>query len=113
MRNAGIRGRLIGAMSCALVCWILVASPAAAQTMDIYWVDVEGGGATLIVAPTGESMLVDTGWPQPEGRDAERIVAAMQEAGLEKLDYMLITHFHTDHVGSLRLREAITGKRVA
>ncbi|MCE2541490.1 MAG: MBL fold metallo-hydrolase, partial [Acidobacteria bacterium] len=70
--------------------------------MDIYWVDVEGGGATLIIAPTGESMLVDTGWPRPAGRDAERIVAAMQEAGLEKLDYMLITHFHTDHVGSLR-----------
>ena len=101
MRDAGVVGRPIGAMSFALVFCILVASPAPAQTMDIYWVDVEGGGATLIVAPTGESMLVDTGWPRPEGRDAERIVAAMQEAGIEKLDYMLITHFHTDHVGSL------------
>ena len=101
MRDAGFVGRPIVAMSFALACCILVASPATAQTMDIYWVDVEGGGATLIIAPTGESMLVDTGWPRPEGRDAERIVAAMQEAGLEKLDYMLITHFHTDHVGSL------------
>ena len=101
MRDAGFVGRPIVAMSFALACCIVVASPATAQTMDIYWVDVEGGGATLIIAPTGESMLVDTGWPRPEGRDAERIVAAMQEAGLEKLDYMLITHFHTDHVGSL------------
>ena len=101
MRDAGFVGCPIVAMSFALACCILVASPATAQTMDIYWVDVEGGGATLIIAPTGESMLVDTGWPRPEGRDAERIVAAMQEAGLEKLDYMLITHFHTDHVGSL------------
>lgn len=50
-----------------------------------------GGGATLIIAPTGESMLVDTGWPRPEGRDAERIVGAMQEAGFAKLDYVLIT----------------------
>ena len=62
MRDARALGRLIGAMNCALACCILVASPASAQTMDIYWVDVEGGGATLIVAPTGESMLVDTGW---------------------------------------------------
>ena len=101
MRDAGIVERLIGVIVCAAICTFGFAAPATAQTMDIYWVDVEGGGATLIVAPTGESMLVDTGWPRPAGRDAERIVAAMQEAGLEKLDYMLITHFHTDHVGSL------------
>ena len=74
---------------------------AQAGNMDIYWIDVEGGGATLVIAPSGESLLVDVGWPRPEGRDARRIVATMQEAGLEKLDYMLITHFHTDHVGSL------------
>ena len=104
MGDAGFRERLIGVIAGAALCTFGVAAPGAAQsdTMDIYWVDVEGGGATLIVAPTGESMLVDTGWPRPAGRDAERIVAAMQEAGLEKLDYMLITHFHTDHVGSLR-----------
>ena len=92
--------------SLALLLAVLLHASAAtshAQTrsMDIYWIDVEGGGATLVVSPSGESMLVDTGWPRPEGRDAGRIVATMQEAGLEKLDYMLITHFHTDHVGSL------------
>ena len=82
-------------------------SHAQAPSMDIYWIDVEGGGATLVVSPSGESMLVDTGWPRPEGRDARRIVATMQEAGLEKLDYMLITHFHTDHVGSLAALDAM------
>ena len=101
MQHAGIREPLIGVAIVVLIWTFGATGPASAQTMDIYWVDVEGGGATLIVGPTGESMLVDTGWPRPEGRDAERIVAAMQDAGLEKLDYMLITHFHTDHVGSL------------
>ncbi len=101
MRDAGRPARPIGVAVCALAFAVAAAAPAAAQTMDIYWIDVEGGGATLVVSPSGESMLVDTGWPRPEGRDAHRIVAAMEDAGLEKLDYMLITHFHTDHVGSL------------
>ena len=101
MRDARTSARPIGVMVCALACALGAAMPTAAQTMDIYWIDVEGGGATLVISPSGESMLVDTGWPRPEGRDAHRIVAAMEDAGLEKLDYMLITHFHTDHVGSL------------
>ena len=62
MRDVGALGRLIGAMNCALACCILVASPASAQTMDIYWVDVEGGEATLIVAPTGESEECEGHW---------------------------------------------------
>ncbi len=91
MRDAETRRGLVGALACTLAWTMVAATPVTAQTLDIYWIDVEGGGASLVVAPTGESMLVDTGWPQPEGRDAARIVAAMREAGLEKLDYMLIT----------------------
>ena len=67
----------------------------------IYSIDVEGGQATLIVAPSGASMLVDTGWPGSNGRDAERIEAAMKDAGVERIDKVLITHFHTDHVGGV------------
>ena len=97
--------RIASALRLLPLLTVLLALPTGASaqsgTMDIYWIDVEGGGATLVVAPTGESMLVDVGWPRPEGRDAKRIAAVMEEAGLEKLDYMLITHFHTDHVGSL------------
>ena len=72
------------------------------QTFDIYWVDVEGGAATLLVSPTGESLLVDTGFPGMENRDANRIFAATQEAGLTRIDYLIITHFHRDHVGGLQ-----------
>jgi beta-lactamase superfamily II metal-dependent hydrolase len=62
-------------------------------------VDVEGGQATLFVTPEKQALLIDTGWPRNEGRDADRIVAAAKNAGLNKIDYVLITHFHDDHVG--------------
>jgi len=69
------------------------------KSLQIYFVDVEGGQATLFVTPTGQSLLVDTGWPGFDGRDADRIVAAAKKAGVSKIDYVLITHFHMDHGG--------------
>ena len=69
--------------------------------LQVYFIDVEGGQATLFVTPAGESLLVDTGWPGNNGRDADRIVKAVKLAGLVKLDYVLITHYHDDHVGGV------------
>jgi len=73
---------------------------AQSKPLDIYWIDVEGGAATLIVSPSGESFLIDTGWMVGD-RDAQRIYAATQLAGVKKIDYLLISHFHADHVGGL------------
>ena len=73
----------------------------ASKDLQIYFVDVEGGQATLFVTPSGQSLLVDTGWPDNNGRDADRIVAAAKKAGISKINYVLITHFHEDHVGGV------------
>src|SRR4051812_26511756 len=67
------------------------------KTLDVYWIDSEGGGSTLIVTPTNESVLIDSG--NPGGRDPGRIVAAAKTAGLTKIDHLLITHWHGDHFG--------------
>ena len=71
------------------------AAPATARSKDmqIYWIDTEGGAATLIVTAAGESLLIDTGYPDAD-RDAKRIFAAAQDAGLKKIDHVLISHFH-------------------
>lgn len=84
-----------------LLALSLGASIAAADqktgTLDVYWIDSEGGGSTLIVTPANESVLIDTG--NPGGRDAGRIVKAAKAAGLTAIDHVLITHFHVDHFG--------------
>jgi len=70
-------------------------------SLDIYWIDVEGGAATLIVTPDRESVLMDAGWETEDDRDANRIVAAMQDAGIAAIDYFIASHFHGDHVSGL------------
>jgi beta-lactamase superfamily II metal-dependent hydrolase len=85
---------------------------AARTTLDIYFIDVEGGQSTLFVTPAGESLLVDTGFPSDgtfasipgdpaRARDAQRILAAARDAGVTRIDYLLTTHFHADHDGGV------------
>jgi len=75
---------------------------AAGRTLDIYFIDVEGGAATLIVTPFGESLLIDSGFP--EDRDAQRILhVAKDVAGLNQIDHYITTHWHRDHVGGVTL----------
>src|SRR5246127_5762187 len=74
-------------------------APETHKALQIYFVDVEGGQSTLFITPEGKSLLIDTGWPDNNGRDAERIAAAAKDAKIKKIDFVLITHFHDDHVG--------------
>ena len=69
--------------------------------LDVYFVDVEGGEATLIVTPSKRAVLIDGGWASFENRDARRVVAAARDAGVERLDYLIATHFHGDHIGAI------------
>jgi competence protein ComEC len=71
------------------------------RQLKVFAIDVEGGQATLFVPAGGQSLLIDTGWQDNNGRDADRIAAVAKQAGLAKIDYVLITHFHDDHVGGV------------
>jgi beta-lactamase superfamily II metal-dependent hydrolase len=73
----------------------------AAGTLKIYFIDTEGGQSTLFVSPSGQTMLVDTGNLNPKGRDPGRIAAVARQAGVHRIDYLLITHYHSDHVGGV------------
>jgi competence protein ComEC len=67
-------------------------------TLDIYWIDSEGGGSTLIVTPNDESILIDSG--NPGGRDPQRMHrVAVEAAGLKRIDHLIVTHLHIDHFG--------------
>jgi beta-lactamase superfamily II metal-dependent hydrolase len=90
----------------------VVVSIAAAQELQIYFIDVEGGQSTLIITPAHESLLIDAGFPgngtfesksgdPHRARDASRIAAVASAAGLKQIDYLLITHFHADHDGGV------------
>lgn len=92
---------------CLVFAWIaclsLVGVPAAraAKSLEIYFIDVEGGQSTLIVDPEGESLLIDTGWDDFNGRDANRIMAAAKDAGIDHIDDLILTHYHSDHAGGV------------
>jgi competence protein ComEC len=83
--------------------WCLFVQPSSAaasgKPLEIHWIDSEGGGSTLLVTPEGESVLIDAG--NPDGRDAERIRKTAKAAGVERIDHLVVTHFHIDHFGGV------------
>ena len=91
---------------CVALCALVVTSagPIAqsttSPTLQIYWVDVEGGAATLVVSPSGESLLYDAGWEVGD-RDAKRIADAAKAAGITRIDAFVLSHFHADHAGGI------------
>ena len=71
------------------------------KRLDIYFIDVEGGAATFIVTPSGESLLIDSGYPGFDNRDRDRIVEVVTKyAGLKKIDHTFVSHWHLDHYGN-------------
>ena len=84
-----------------LAALVVVGVESADRPLEIFFIDVEGGQATLIVTPARESLLIDAGYGGRNGRDPDRIMAAVREAGLTRIDYFLATHFHNDHVGGV------------
>jgi competence protein ComEC len=101
--HAGLTDPVRAALVCSAILFGSHIGPVAAPVPElrIYFIDVEGGQATLIVSPAGPSLLVDAGWPGFADRDVDRIAAAARDAGITKIDDLLVTHFHADHVGGV------------
>src|SRR4051812_5420938 len=78
---------------------LITAQTKTTRPLDIWVVDVEGGKAALYVSPTGQTALIDTGFPG--ARDLDRIMAAIADAGVKQIDYLISTHYHVDHIGNL------------
>ena len=92
--------RRLAAALVVMTCALAAPSAQTAKPLDIYVIDVEGGQATLFVTPSGESVLIDTGYPGFGDRDVNRVLNTIKEAGLSRLDYLLVTHYHNDHAGN-------------
>ena len=110
-----MRKALLSLVAVALLAPSVVAQAQGQNTMDIYFIDTEGGQATLVVSPSEgilgakETLLLDAGNLNPVGRDATRILAAMEDANVERIDYLVVTHYHGDHTGGNPIfgREAV------
>src|SRR5688500_8449945 len=101
-RSAMMRAALLGMVSLAILVASLTAQSRAGKTLDIYVVDVEGGNATLFASASGESLLMDTGnGGAAAARDADRIMAAVKDAALTRIDHLITTHWHGDHFGAM------------
>jgi competence protein ComEC len=91
--------RVAVALLICLAGVVVSAQRGPARPLEIWVVDVEGGKAALYVTPTGQTAIVDTGFPGE--RDLERILAAIADAGVKQIDYLVSTHYHVDHIGNL------------
>jgi competence protein ComEC len=97
-----MRASMAFLLALALSVVLPAAQTRTVRTLDIYVVDVEGGNATLFVSPSGESMLIDSGNAGAAAvRDAERIMAAVKDAGLTQIESLITTHWHGDHFGGM------------
>ena len=97
-----MRASLMFLVALALSVTVPAAQTRTTKTLDIYVVDVEGGNATLFVSPSGESVLIDTGNGGAAAvRDADRIMAAVKDAGISQVDHLITTHWHGDHFGGM------------
>jgi competence protein ComEC len=111
-----LRKRFVFLAMVLLVCmasnFSLPQTKATANILNFYFIDVEGGAATLIVTPAGESVLLDAGYSDAGGRDAKRIQQAMQQAGISAIDHLVVSHYHQDHYSGVpEIARLVTVKR--
>ncbi len=93
-----LRFKCLAVLAC--VVQLAAAQTKPDKTLDMYFIDTEGGLSALYVSPTGESLLIDTG--NPGRRDVDRIMETLESAGVKQIDHLILTHYHVDHIGGLQ-----------
>ena len=102
-RESSARSGIFPVVLWSILLGLPLTTAQAQETLDIYLIDVEGGGATLFVSPAGGTLLIDTGnGGQSAARDTRRIMDAMQDAGVTEIDHLITTHWHGDHYGAMQ-----------
>lgn len=100
-RLVGLGGAWILCLLAAAIGTTRAAEPSEARGLDIYFVDVQGGAATLVVTPERETILIDSGWPDRFHRSGEAIAKVLEEIGSDRIDHLVTTHWHLDHWGGV------------
>lgn len=116
-RQSRLAAMAVLMLSAAVACFPKPAVASSSQELQITVIDAEGGAATLLLTPEGKSVLIDTGWPPgfvfprpkpgeppplPTTSTGDRIAAAAAAMGIKKIDYLIMTHYHGDHLGGLQ-----------
>jgi beta-lactamase superfamily II metal-dependent hydrolase len=64
---------------------------------EVHFIDVGQGNATLVIAPSGKTILVDSG----EAYAAAKVATYLDQVlGRRSVDYFVVSHYHADHFGS-------------
>ena len=93
--------RLLSVVAALALASAVIVAQKAPSTLDVYFIDTEGGQATLLVTPAGQMMLFDTGTAGDNNRDADRITNIIKQTGVEQqLEHVIVSHYHGDHVGN-------------
>src|SRR5580698_1460303 len=93
--------RIGSALFCLVIGMHFAPIVRAADTLDIWVIDTEGGKAEIIKTPSGQAVLIDAGFPRPDDRDIKRIELAARDAGITAFDYLIISHYDVDHAGNV------------
>src|SRR5215475_9139675 len=95
-----VRKLALASIAAAAFAAVPAAQQSASKGLQIYVIDTEGGKAALWIAPSGQTVLVDSG--NPGGRDTDRLMEAINDAGVKQIDVLVSTHYHVDHIGGMQ-----------
>ncbi len=91
----------VGSCACAFTATPAGATSWQSGELKIHFIDVGQGDCAIVELPDGKKMMIDGG--NGEESHNRKIIAALNELRITKIDYLIATHADVDHVGGLAL----------